>query len=374
MKQITKPAFTAGTALHVPKPVSTDFVGCGEISAQPWFANVLRRDLMAAVNICRRDLKLSPSVLMTLDALLSCLPLPAGKDAVVTPHVLLTIYASNETLCFRAKGITDRQLRRHLVALEQAGLMLRRDSANGKRFPIMRGGKVIGAFGLDLTPLFLRAADILAAAEVKQQQTDELKGLRARIRHLCAQATDLVQQEALNGYYALTRRANLTLVEARAIITNLMALFDKEAAEPTQTAAIEAAAEIALPRDLNNMTGSAGHIVRHKKPESNTIKKERIEPSVEIDAWNQLSELKEYFPEPTNHKDALEIAYLFATMLGISKTTVTKALENTALIRVLEQLNKMARNIDSIHSPTSYLLTAVNRHSFASNGQVGMRQ
>ena len=115
-----------------------------------------------------------------------------GRDAPVTPQVLLTVFASNDTICFRAKGLTDRQLRRHIDVLEQAGLLARRDSANGKRFPILQNGKPIGAFGLDLSPLFARSAELLALAERRRQEADELRGIKAQIlqlRSLCHEGT-----------------------------------------------------------------------------------------------------------------------------------------------------------------------------------------
>ena len=119
------------------------FAGIGTIEQQPNFAPVTRRALMAAVNTTSRALGLRPSSVVVLDALLSCLPCndpKTGNDSPITPLTLLTVFACNDTLCFRAKGITDRQLRRHLEKLEAANLIQRRDSANGKRFPIRRNG------------------------------------------------------------------------------------------------------------------------------------------------------------------------------------------------------------------------------------------
>ena len=129
--------------------IFNSFAGIGTIEHQPHFVPVTRRALMAAVNTTSRALGLRPSSVVVLDALLSCLPCndpKTGNDSPITPLTLLTVFACNDTLCFRAKGITDRQLRRHLEKLEAANLIQRRDSSNGKRFPIMRNGKVIGAF------------------------------------------------------------------------------------------------------------------------------------------------------------------------------------------------------------------------------------
>ena len=170
-----------------------------------------------------------------LDALLSCLPCQGGdgREAPVSPTTLLTVYASNETLCFRAKGLTDRQLRRHLETLESAGLIRRRDSANGKRFPVMQHGKPVGAFGLDLSPLFAQADELLALALRRREEAAELRGLKAQILQLRAACSDLSLDDAIaafvDGLRNLVRRTSLTLVEARAALAQLTAVLSGDA-------------------------------------------------------------------------------------------------------------------------------------------------
>src|SRR5690606_41496912 len=62
---------------------------------QPVFRPVSRRDIMAAVNTCGRNLGIRQGTVIVLDALLSCLPCQGadGREAPVTPATLLTIYA-----------------------------------------------------------------------------------------------------------------------------------------------------------------------------------------------------------------------------------------------------------------------------------------
>ena len=83
------------------------------------------RDLSAA----RPRLGLSDRTLLVLNALLSFYPqteLSAANGLVVFP--------SNAQLSLRAHGMAPATLRRHLAALVEAGLIVRKDSANGKRF------------------------------------------------------------------------------------------------------------------------------------------------------------------------------------------------------------------------------------------------
>ena len=97
-------------------------------------------------------LGLGAPVAATLDALLSFLP-PKRRH-----H---TVFASNATLSARRHGVTDRTLRRHITALIDAGLLIRRDSPNRKRYMrIDTSAQVALRFGLDLSPLFQRFPEL----------------------------------------------------------------------------------------------------------------------------------------------------------------------------------------------------------------------
>ena len=73
-------------------------------------------------------------------------------------------------------------LRRHLACLVEAGLIIRRDSPNGKRFARRgQGGEIESAFGFDLTPLVARAAEIENLAEEVRAENKAMRLLRERI-------------------------------------------------------------------------------------------------------------------------------------------------------------------------------------------------
>ena len=256
MKHITSTAVAAGARRICAESVEQSLPGMGSISQQPVFLPVLRREIMAAVNTCSRDLGLRQGAVVVLDALLSCLPCQGadGREAPVAPSTLLTVYASNETLCFRAKGLTDRQLRRHLETLENAGLLRRRDSANGKRFPVMQHGKPIGAFGLDLSPLFTRADELLALALRRREEAEELRGIRAQILRLRAACANLRLDDAhaafVDGLRNLVRRTTLTLVEARAALAQLTAVLSRDTGRPVPETVASAAPTPTTPTEV----------------------------------------------------------------------------------------------------------------------------
>jgi len=125
--------------------------------------------IFRAITECKDRLGISDRALSVLNALLSCLPetaMSAGPDLVV--------YPSNEQLSRRAHGMPATTLRRHMFALVDAGLVVRRDSPNGKRY-VRRGegGNVEKAYGFDLTPIVARADEFeQGAAEVVRQRRE----------------------------------------------------------------------------------------------------------------------------------------------------------------------------------------------------------
>jgi replication initiation protein RepC len=109
----------------------------------------------------RERLGLQDRALAVLDALLTFYP----HGELDSSHGLV-VFPSNAQLSVRAHGITESTLRRQLAALGDAGLILRRDSPNGKRYAHRdRDGNVEQAYGFDLTPLLARAAEFAQIAQ-----------------------------------------------------------------------------------------------------------------------------------------------------------------------------------------------------------------
>ncbi|MBB4066106.1 plasmid replication protein RepC [Gellertiella hungarica] len=123
--------------------------------------------LFRALCEARPRLGITDRALALLNALLSFYPkaeLAAGDGLVVFP--------SNAQLSLRANGMAEATIRRHLAALVEAGLILRKDSANGKRYARRDGeGALDEAFGFSLAPLLARADEIerLAADVVAER-------------------------------------------------------------------------------------------------------------------------------------------------------------------------------------------------------------
>ncbi|TIX90954.1 plasmid replication protein RepC [Rhizobium sp. P44RR-XXIV] len=122
----------------------------------------------------RELLGLQDRSLAVLDALLSFYP-----DNELRQDAQLIVFPSNVQLSLRAHGIAGATLRRHLALLVEAGLIVRKDSANGKRYTRKdREGEIESAFGFDISPLLLRAEELAGMAQ--QVAADRIAFRRAK--------------------------------------------------------------------------------------------------------------------------------------------------------------------------------------------------
>ncbi|MBY5838939.1 replication initiation protein RepC (plasmid) [Rhizobium leguminosarum] len=111
--------------------------------------------------------------LAVLNALLSFYP----KNELAQESGLI-VFPSNIQLSLRTHGMAEQTVRRHLAALVEAGLLLRKDSPNGKRYVRRdRAGEINEAFGFSLAPLLARAEEI-------EQLAAEVMAERLHVQHL----------------------------------------------------------------------------------------------------------------------------------------------------------------------------------------------
>ncbi|CAN7616710.1 plasmid replication protein RepC [Devosia sp. LjRoot3] len=140
-------------------------------------ATVHKWHVFRDIKEARMSLGASDRALAILDALLSFHPETAfyGDSALV-------VWPSNEQLIIRANGMSPATLRRHLANLVDCGIIIRRDSPNGKRYARKgQGGELEHAFGFDLSPLVARAAEFKAMAEGLKAERRALKLVKERL-------------------------------------------------------------------------------------------------------------------------------------------------------------------------------------------------
>jgi replication initiation protein RepC len=133
-------------------------------------------NVFRAICTAKNRLGVTERALAVLDALLTFHP-----ETVLTGEGLV-VFPSNQQLCLRAHGMPPATLRRHLAVLVDCGLIIRRDSPNGKRYARKgRAGEIELAFGFDLAPIVVRAEEFEALAEEVLAEDQALKLVREKI-------------------------------------------------------------------------------------------------------------------------------------------------------------------------------------------------
>ena len=128
-------------------------------------------------------LGVSDRALAVLSALLTFHP-----ETALTPGTETVVFPSNRELSLRAHGPSPATLRRALAQLVEVGLVIRRDSPNGKRYARRdTDGGISQAFGFDLTPLLVRATELAGLAQEVRAE--------ARLRTLLREEIALMRRD-----------------------------------------------------------------------------------------------------------------------------------------------------------------------------------
>jgi replication initiation protein RepC len=159
----------------------------------------------------RTALGATDRALAILDALLSFHPETAfyGDSALV-------VWPSNEQLITRANGMSPATLRRHLANLVECGLVIRRDSPNGKRYARKgQGGEVEQAYGFDLSPLVARAAEFKELASALQAEKRAHRLVKERLTICRRDIVKMIEtgiEEGVPGNWGTVQQAYQAIV------------------------------------------------------------------------------------------------------------------------------------------------------------------
>ncbi len=236
-------------------------------------------NVFRAICTAKPRIGVSERALSVLNALLSFYPetVLTGEDLIVFP--------SNHQLALRAHGMAPATLRRHLACLVDAGLIVRRDSPNGKRYARKdRAGEIELAFGFDLSPLVARAEEFEAWADEIRAEARALAFVRERIT-ICRR--DVVKMIATGMEEGVpTRQAGQGVPHGPADWVEMHALFRSIVERIPRTATRQAlepiADELSMLADeilsllenhikTSNLSANESHSERHKqnsKPDS----------------------------------------------------------------------------------------------------------
>ncbi|MGJ0510058.1 MAG: plasmid replication protein RepC [Methylocystis sp.] len=243
--------------------------------------------LFRALTEAKSPLGVTDRALSVLHALLSfhqetALTLPEkdvnAPESEENPGII--VFPSNKELSIRAHGMAPATLRRHIAMLIDAGLIIRRDSPNGKRFARRgRGGEIEDAFGFDLTPLIARASEIENLAEEVRAENRAMALLREKITLARRDIVKMIEtgieegvpgdwQARLGHYQALASRLARKMTRA-----DLTALAEELAALAAQ---INSVLENHV--KWQNMTASESQAERHIQNQTTNISD--LEPSL----------------------------------------------------------------------------------------------
>jgi len=159
------------------RPLTLAHVAAQQVAkSRPPEKAVHKWNVFRAICAAKPRIGVSERALSVLNALLSFYP-----ETVLTGDDLI-VFPSNRQLALRAHGMAPATLRRHLAALVDAGLIVRRDSPNGKRYARKdREGEIELAFGFDLAPLVVRAEEFESWAEEIRLEQRALAFVKERI-------------------------------------------------------------------------------------------------------------------------------------------------------------------------------------------------
>ncbi|USJ28598.1 plasmid replication protein RepC [Ensifer adhaerens] len=333
--------------------------------------------------------------LAVLDALLTFYP-----DTELSQDRAMIVFPSNTQLSVRAHGIAGATLRRQLAALIEAGLIVRKDSANGKRYARKdRAGEIEEAYGFDLSPLLARAEELaqlaqqVAADRAHFRRTKEkLTVCRRDVRKLISAA----MEEGASGDWGVIEAMYIELVgriPRTPTIGDLTAILDEMEMLRTEILNL-----LEMQMNSENMSSNDALDERHIQ-NSNTESIYELEPSSEneqgakpetkpapkrepIKAFplgmvlQACPEIMMYGPSGavSNWRDLMAAAVVVRSMLGVSANAYQDACEVMGPENAAATIACILERAGHINSAGGYLrdLTAKARRGEFSLGPMLM--
>lgn len=299
------------------------------------------------VSDARALLGLQDRALTVLNALLTFYPATEMND-----DKNLVVFPSNAQLSARANGIAGTTLRKNLAALVEAGIVIRKDSPNGKRYARKgAGGCIEDAYGFNLAPLLARSEEFAGLAqEVAAEQRrfrmvkDRLSIARRDVRKLISAGIE----EGIPGDWQKAEAYYIEIVSRiprRPTLADLTALLEDMGLLQEEVVSI-LENQLKTQKSDTNAIVSGCHI--HN---SNTESCNELEPSFEkkqgekLDVTTKAAQQTQTFPlsmvlrgcpevaafgpggSVGNWRDFMTAAVTIRSMLGVSPSAYEEACE-----------------------------------------------
>lgn len=306
----------------------------------------------------------------------------------------LVVHPSNASICERLNGMPDSTMRRHLAHLVDAGIVIRRDSPNGKRYARRHGDEKI-AFGFDLTPLARRFTEFCEMAETVRAEENRLKRLRETVSLMRRDLAGLAEYgaeerpdislwshfTAMSVDIAKHLRRKLTIDVLEALQAALKAALDqaRNIIDPVETE-IMSTNDVSSERHYQNsntysydLEPSIQNALRGDFGLDSEVELEETEGAVPVDEHKlpniplglvlaTCTEIRTYSDSPIRHWHELVRAVdIVRPMMGISPSAWDEAKMAMGPEEAAVVVAAMLENFGSIHSPGGYLRSLTSK-------------
>ncbi|MGV1754737.1 plasmid replication protein RepC [Agrobacterium sp. CG674] len=330
----------------------------------------------------REELGLQSNSLAVLDALLSFYP-----ENELRQDAQLVVFPSNAQLILRAHGMAGATLRRHLALLVDAGLIVRKDSANGKRYARKNGaGEIENAFGFDLSPILARSEElaviaqkVVAARSAFRKAKENLTICRRDVRKLITAAIE----EGADGDWMAIEAMYIDLVariprspsiadvasildELELLREEILSLLDKQSNSEfnsTNDAHIEQHIQNSKSESFTELEPSSEKEQgekpsKRRQPQTETLKAFPL--GVVLKACPQIID---YGPAGTvgGWRDLMSAAVVVRSMLGVSPSAYQEACETMGPENAAVAIACILERAGHINSAGGYLRDLTNR-------------
>jgi replication initiation protein RepC len=332
----------------------------------------------------RERLGATDRALAILNALLTFHP-----ETALTGETELMVWPSNVQLMARANGMPATTLRRHIAVLVESGLIIRRDSPNGKRFARKgRGGEIEQAYGFDLSPIVARADEFKELAEAVQAEKKAFRVAKERLTLLRRDVVKMIETGLEEGVPGDWGRAEQSY---RAIVSRLPRSAPRQIVDAIcgdlrllHADIREALESFAKAQDQNANESHSGRHIQNSNPdslpESENGSSIKNEGGADVAAPDNLSRLpKRELPlgivldacpdmrllardgEIRHWRDLIDAAELVRPMLGISSSAWREAQTALGEQRAAVTLAAIHQRSARISNAGGYLRSLVDR-------------
>ena len=322
--------------------------------------------------------------LAILNALLSFHP-----EAELSGDGELIVWPSNEQLMARANGMPATTLRRHLAVLVDCGLIIRRDSPNGKRYARKgRGGQVEQAYGFDLSPIVARAEEFEELADAVRAEKNAFRLAKERLTLLRRDVVKLIEtgiEETVPGNWGRVQQTY------QAIVSRLPRSAPRQLIEDIccdlhglYTEILEILESFAKTQNPDANESHSGRHIQNSNPDSiseseegsrkeneaggsaaendnlRSLPKRELPLGIVLDA---CPDVKDLVPggEIRHWRDFLAAAEVARPLLGVSPSAWREACEAMGEVQAAITLAAILQRTDQINSAGGYLRSLTDK-------------